>query len=188
MVAHRGGQLAGRRAAIAGRLVGSGLRRAPAGGSTVGELGAAEPLRRLPALAFPAEIIVERTASRSALVAFEANRYSVPPAHAGRRVVLRARVGEPHLRLFSPAGSLLATHRHTAAGAGQTIRNSEHAAALEQAVLDAFTTQPACRKKVNRPPGDRALIALAALHGHAPPATPIVSLERYAELAQAAGR
>ena len=49
-------------------------------GSTVGELGAAEPLRTLPALGFPAEIIVQRTVSRSALVAFEGNRYSVPPA------------------------------------------------------------------------------------------------------------
>ncbi len=51
-------------------------------GSTVGELGAAEPLRALPALAYPAEIRVERRVSRSALVAFDANRYSVPPAHA----------------------------------------------------------------------------------------------------------
>jgi hypothetical protein len=41
-------------------------------GTTVGELGAAEPLRALPALAFPAQITVERVCSRSALVAFEA--------------------------------------------------------------------------------------------------------------------
>jgi hypothetical protein len=82
-------------------------------GSTVGELGATEPLRALPALAFPTEIVIERTASRSALVAFEANHYSVAPAHAGRRVVVRARVGEPRLRIFTVAGALIATHRRT---------------------------------------------------------------------------
>ena len=37
----------------------------------------AEPLRALPAAAYPALIAVERKASRSALVAFEGNRYSV---------------------------------------------------------------------------------------------------------------
>lgn len=155
-------------------------------GSTVGDLGAAEPLRSLPPLAFPAEIVVERVASRSALVAFEANRYSVGPAHAGKRLVIRARVGEAHLQIRSPAGALIATHHRQAAGAGQTVRSAEHAAALERAVLDAFTTQPGCRRKVNRPPSDRALAELAALHGHAPAAqAPVVSLERYAALAEA---
>jgi hypothetical protein len=150
-------------------------------------LGAAEPLRALPALAFPAEIVVERVASRSALIAFETNRYSVPPTYAGKQVVVRAHVGEPHLRLLTPAGALIATHRRATAGAGQTIRTGEHAAQLEQAVLDAFTTQPGCRRKVNRPPSDRALAELAARHGHAPAAeqAPVVSLERYAQLAEA---
>jgi transposase len=154
-------------------------------GSTVGKLGAAQPLRSLPALAFPAEIVVERIASRSALVAFEANRYSVPPAWAGKRLVVRARIGEPQLQILSPAGALVATHRRQAAGAGQTVRTSEHAAALERAVLDAFTTQPSCRRKVNRPPSDRALAALAARHGIQPVDAPVVSLERYAALAEA---
>lgn len=154
-------------------------------GSTVGELGAAEPLRALPTLAFPAEIVVERVASRSALVAFEANRYSVPPEHAGRRVVVRARVGDPQLSVFSPAGTLIATHRRAPAGAGQTIRSREHAAALEQAVLTAFTTQPACRRKTNRPLGETALAELARLRGLDPTPAPVISLERYAELAQA---
>jgi transposase len=154
-------------------------------GSTVGALGAAEALRALPTLAFPAEIVVERVASRSALVAFEANRYSVPPAHAGKRLVVRARVGEPHLQILSPAGALVATHRRAPAGAGQVLRSDEHAAQLEQAVLDAFTTQPSCRRKVNRPPSDRALAALAARHGIQPADAPVVSLEHYATLAEA---
>ena len=49
-------------------------------GGTVGQVGAAEPLRSLPPAAYPAQIAVERKASRSALIAFEGNHYSVPPA------------------------------------------------------------------------------------------------------------
>lgn len=155
------------------------------GESTVGELGAAEPLRPLPPQAFPAELTVERVASRSALVAFDGNRYSVGPGHAGRRVLVRCRVGEPHLRIFA-AGALVATHRRAPAGAGQTIRHGEHAAALEHAVLAAFTTEPSCQsRKVNRPPGEHALAALAARHGHTPAQAPVVSLDRYAQLAEA---
>jgi len=154
-------------------------------GSTVGELGSAEPLRALPPMAFPAEIVVERQVSRSALVCFEGNRYSVTPGHAGRRVTVRARVGEPHLHVLSPAGVLIATHRRAPAGTGQTIRSSEHAKLLEQAVLAAFTTQPACRRKANRPPGDTALAELARLRGLDVAPAPVISLERYAELAEA---
>lgn len=58
-------------------------------GSTVSELGRSEPLRALPALAFPAEIVAERIASRSALVMFESNHYSVPPGYAGQPLRIR---------------------------------------------------------------------------------------------------
>jgi transposase len=155
-------------------------------GSTVGELGSSEPLQALPALAFPAEIMVERVATRSALVAFEANHYSVPPGYAGQRLALRARVGEPHLRILTTQGTRVATHRRAPAGAGQTIRTSEHATQLEQAVLDAFTTQTACRRKRNRPPGETALTELAKLHGHAEALAPVASLTDYAKLAEVA--
>ena len=156
-------------------------------GSTVGELGSSEPLRGLPALAFPAEIVVERVASRSALVAFETNKYSVPPGYAGQRLILRARVDEPHLRILTTTGIKVATHRRAPAGAAQTIRSSEHAIALQRAVLDAFTTQTACRTKTNRPPGDGALAELAKLHGQPPgPVAPVVSLKDYAKLAEVA--
>src|SRR4051794_7988730 len=90
---------------------------------TVGELAAGEPLRALPAIAYPALISVERKASRSALVAFEGNRYSVPPAWAARTVTVHARVGEPVLRIFSTAGELVATHRRALASTGQTTRS-----------------------------------------------------------------
>ena len=156
-------------------------------GSTVGELGSSEPLRGLPALAFPAEIVVERVASRSALVPFETNKYSVPPGYAGQPLILRARVDEPHLRILTTTGIKVATHRRAPASAAQTIRSSEHAIALQRAVLDAFTTQTACRPKTNRPPGDGALAELAKLHGQPPaPVAPVVSLKDYAKLAEVA--
>jgi transposase len=148
--------------------------------ATVGELGAGEPLRALPAAAYPAVIEVERKASRSALVAFEGNRYSVPPAWATRTMTVHARVGEPVLRIFTPAGELVATHRRAPAGAGHTTRSPEHAAALEQAVLAAFTTDHACRRKANRPPGQDALAELARLKGLASLPAPVIDLARYA--------
>jgi transposase len=155
-------------------------------GSTVGELGASEPLRPLPALAFPAEIVVDRVASRSALVAFETNNYSVPPGYARQPLTVRARVGEPHLRIVTATGIKVATHRRAPAGAEQTVRTSEHATQLERAVLDAFTTQTACRSKTNRPPGNHALAELAKLHGQTATVAPVVSLTDYARLAEVA--
>ena len=156
-------------------------------GSTVGELGNSEPLRPLPALAFPAEIMVERVASRSALVLFETNKYSVPPGYARQPLTVRALVGEPHLRIVTATGIKVATHRRAPNGAEQTIRTSEHAVQLERAVLDAFTTKTTCRSKTNRPPGDGALAELAKLHGQPPgQVAPVVSLSDYAKLAEVA--
>jgi transposase len=147
---------------------------------TVGEVGAAEPLRSLPAAAYPALIEVERKASRSALVAFEGNRYSVAPGYAARTLMVQARVGEPSLRILSAAGELVATHRRAPAGAGQLVRSPEHAAMLEQAVLAAFTTDHACQRKANRPPGQDALAELARLKGLTVEPAPVIDLGRYA--------
>jgi transposase len=156
-------------------------------GGTVGELGASEPLSGLPAMAYPALIEVQRRASRSALVAFEANEYSVPPAHAGRMVAVLTRVGEPLLKIVSTAGELVAEHRRAPRGAGQTIRTPEHARLLETAVLAAFTTENACRRKPNLPPGQNALAELARLRRlPAEQTAVVVSLADYAALAQVA--
>ena len=159
-------------------------RRARPGG-TVAQIGAAEPLRGLPALAYPAVITVTRQASRSALVAVDGNRYSVPPEQAGRTVTVLARVGDPTIRIVSTAGEIVATHRRAPAGAEQTIRTTEHAAMLEKAVLAAFTTDHACRRKVNRPPGPKALAELARLAGHEQPPGELISLADYQQLAEA---
>jgi transposase len=157
-----------------------------AGDRTVGELGAAEPLRALPALAYPALIAVERKASRSALVAFEGNHYSVPPSHANRTLTVCARAGEPNLQVLTATGELVATHRRAPTGAGQQVRSPEHAALLEQAVLAAFTTEHPCRRKLNRPPGTDALAELARLKGLTAEPPPTIDLGRYAALEQLA--
>lgn len=154
-------------------------------GVTVGQRAAAEPLLPLPPVAYPAELRVERVASASALVAFEGNRYSVPPAQAGQTVAVLARLGEPTLRLVSAAGVLVATHRRLPAGAGQLVRPPAHQAALEQAVLAAFTTRPACARKPNRPPSAEALALAAALAPQALAEPELPTLATYAALAAA---
>jgi Mu transposase-like protein len=160
-------------------------QRARPDGQTVAMIAATEPLRALPANAYPAQIRVERLASRSALVAYDGNRYSIEPAHAGRTVTVLGRVGDPLLRIISTAGEIIGEHRQAVAGAGQTIRTSEHARALEQAVLAAFTTQKTCARKRNRPPSDAALAALAAARGLDAGTPAPATMDRYAELARA---
>jgi transposase len=157
------------------------------GRSTVGELAAAEPLMSLPELPFPAEYREQRVVSREALVEFETNRYSVGPAHAGQTVDVRARLGELHLEIYSPAGRRIARHRRALAGAGQTVRSEEHARALERAVLEQFTTRKPCRRKPNRPPGERAKAEAAKLRGERPDGV-VVDLDQYARIAKVAGR
>jgi transposase len=153
------------------------------GALTVAQKAAAEPLLPLPALAYPAELRVERVVSSSALVSFEGNRYSVPPTLAGQTVRVRVRVGEPIVQIVSAAGVLVASHRRAPAGAGQLIRAQAHQAALEQAVLAAFTTRPRCARKPNRPPSAEA-VALATAHGAAVDVA-IPSLADYARMATA---
>ena len=154
-------------------------------GLTVAALAAAEPLLPLPPVAYPAELRVERVASASALVAFEGNRYSVPPSLAGQTATVLARLGEPTLRGVSAAGVLVATHRRLPAGAGQIVRTGADQAALEQAVLAAFTTRPACARKPNRPPSAEALTLAAALTPDALAEPQLPTLETYAALAAA---
>lgn len=147
---------------------------------TIGQKAAAEPLGPLPATAYPAELRAERVVGSSALVSFEGNRYSVPPALAGQTVTVQVRVGEPILQIISAAGVLVASHRRMPTGAGQLVRSPAHQAALEHAVLAAFTTRQPCRRKPNRPPTAEAL-ALAAAHAAAVDVE-IPSLESYASL------
>jgi transposase len=155
------------------------------GQSTVGQLAASEPLLALPELAFPAEHQAERVVADDALVAFETNRYSVPPGYAAQTVVVRARLGDMHLEIVSQAGRRIARHRRAPNGAGQVLRSPEHARLLEQAVLAGFTSRKACSRKPNRPPGDRALAEAARLRGQDPGGV-VVDLDQYARIAKVA--
>ena len=154
-------------------------------GVTIAELAAREALLALPAAAFPAQLEVERVVSRTAMVAFEGNRYSVGPGHIGQTVTVRARLGELHVEIISAAGRRIARHRRAPAGAGQLLQSPEHARLLERAVLDAFTTDGPCRRKTNRPPGTTPMAEAARRRGH-DPAGVIVDLEQYARIAKVA--
>ena len=155
------------------------------GETTVAELAAREPLLALPPAPFPAVLEVERAVSRSALVAFEGNRYSVGPELAGQTVCVRARLGELSLAIVAASGAIVARHRRAPAGAAQTIRTDAHAKALERVVLEHFTSARACARKANRPPGERARAEAARLSGEGADAV-VVDLERYAEAARVA--
>ncbi len=80
---------------------------------------------------------------------------------------------------------MVATHRRLPAGAGQIARLPVHQAALEQAVLAAFTTRPPCARKPNRPPSTEALALAAALSPEALVEPELPTLETYATLAAA---
>ncbi len=153
-------------------------------GASVAALAEREPLAELPAAPLALELEVERTVGRSALVAFEGNRYSVAPGLAGRTVLVRRRLDEQQIRIASPSGALLAEHRRAAPGSGVLVRSKEHHLALEHAVLARFTTRPRCPSTTNRPPSPAALAAAAALGASAD--VPPRPLSTYAALVEAA--
>jgi transposase len=154
------------------------------GRSTVAALAAAERLRPLPALPYPATLEVERVVSAACLVSYEGNRYSLPPGLHGQRVTVRRRLGNEQIELVSAAGSIVACHRLAPAGAGALRRHDEHRVALEQVILNGLSSARPCRRKQNRPPGQAALKAAAALAGE--PRDVVVSLEAYARYAEQA--
>jgi transposase len=139
-----------------------------------------EPLRPMPEAPYPAVIEVERAVTWSALVSFEGNRYSVPPQFVNARVFVRARLGEGMIEIRSKAGTVIARHRRHPQGAGVCARTGEHRAALEDTVLEQFTTAPPCRRKPNRPPSEAARAIARALREEDQPVT--VDLARYEEL------
>ena len=129
-----------------------------------------------------------RTVAVNATVAFRGNFYSVPPGLSGIQAECRHRLGTPWLEVVSAAGTLLASHRLEPDGAGVLVRDPGHAAALEAAVLAAFTTSPPCQRKGNHPPSPAARAEAARLLGGLDGGEVAVDLARYAELAEAVGR
>lgn len=155
----------------------------PRGDTTVGALADAEPLLALPPAPYPATLEVPVLVRPDATVAFRGNAYSVPPGLAGTTVDLRHRLGSTTIELVAPSGALLGVHDLRHPGSGELVRTAAHRAALEQAVLAAFTTARPCDRKGNRPPGPAALAAAAELRGHGSREV-TVDLDRYAELVE----
>lgn len=163
-------------------------RRKRPGGTTVGELGAAEPLRPVPPVAFPIVVTETRKVSRTALVAYDGNFYSVPAGLIGRQIEVRLQIDQPFLELRTDDRGLVARHRRATGGAGQTVRAAAHDEELQKAVLGAFTTDKPCRRKANRPASDRAL-ALLHRAGRDTAADRVeISLAPYAQLTEPAPR
>ena len=155
--------------------------------ATVGALADAEPLLALPAAAFPAIVEVERIVERSAMVAFEGNRYSTGPELVGQTVRVRARLGELGVEIRSASGAVVARHRRAPSGAGQTLRATAHARALERQVLEQFSTGAAPpKRKANRPPGEAALAEARKLREGSAADAVVVDLAAYAEAAEVA--
>ncbi len=149
----------------------------PRGDTTVGALADAEPLLALPDAPYPAEVIEVRTVAANALVSLWGNRYSVPPGLVGGHVQIRWRLGA-ETATFGAGGVIVATHRLAPRGAQRTVRLPEHTTALANVVLGAFSSDRPCRRKVNRPPTDAALVLAAELLGEHG-ADPIIDLDIY---------
>jgi hypothetical protein len=135
------------------------------GRTTVGALGASEPLRTPPQLGYPVSLSVERVVSAQALVAFGGNFYSIGPGMSGATVHVRRRLDAQVIEIATAGGVVLARHRREPDGAGVIARHAEHVVALERAVLAAFSDRAPCRSKERRPPSTAALAEAARLGG-----------------------
>lgn len=155
------------------------------GDGTVAHLAANEHLGPLPATAYPAVIEDSNKVNPSALVPFDGNSYSVPPELIGAEVVVRTRLRAAQIEVISPAGAIVANHDRAPKGRHQIVRLPQHRAALERLVLAGFTTDQPCRHKANRPPGDEARAAAAALRGEMPPSdAEVIDLSAYERLSK----
>jgi transposase len=146
---------------------------------TVGDLAELERLGPLPVSCYPASIEGHGTVGPSALVAFEGNSYSVPHGLIGAEVTVRHRLGTAGIDIVSKTGVLLASHQRRTPGGGHVVRDPVHKAALEQVVLEAFTTDRPCRRKANRPPGEQARKEAARLLSGFEDSEVVVSLAGY---------
>lgn len=154
--------------------------------ASAGELAAAEPLRPVPTVPFPAGLTVTRTVTAQALVAFRGNSYSVPPGLRGATVTVTHRLGSPVLAIATASGAVIARHRRAPDGTGALVRDSGHVTALEKAVLASFSAAPPCRRKQRRPPSAAALAEAARLRGAPGPAERVaIDLATYAAAATA---
>jgi transposase len=149
---------------------------------TVADLAELEGLRPLPAAIYPATVEATNKVGPSGLVCFEGNTYSVPPGLIGAEVTVRHRLGTAGIEIVSQTGILLASHYRETPGGGYCVRDPAHRAALEHEVLAAFSTDPPCRRKTNRPPGEAARAEAAKLLRGLEDSEVVVSLAVYQAL------
>ena len=119
----------------------------------------------LPPAPFPATLTVERNVTAQALVSFLGNRYSTPPELAHTTVNVVWRLGSPLADIATPSGIVVARHVLAPDGAGATVRDHGHVAALDLAAMAASTTLPPHRRKQRIPPGPTALATAAVITG-----------------------
>ncbi len=154
-------------------------------GGTVVTVAKTEPLLTRPPQPYPAVLEVIRSVGPSSLVAFRGNQYAVLPGMEGFTVRVRLRLGSQELEVLAPSGTMIARHRLRPSGSHAVCRDPQQLAALEKAVLLAFSSAARCDRKLNRPPGEAAQAAAAVLVGVATPEV-AVDLDRYAEFAKVA--
>jgi hypothetical protein len=138
--------------------------------------------------AFPAEVREQRSVTALGLVSWRGNNYSVPPGLSGALVAVTHRLGEDVVRIATASGAVVAAHQRAVDGAGRTVRDAGHVAALEKSVLEAFTTTRPCTHKTRRPPSAAALAESARLRGRGLAVDPaqrvVVDLSVYAATAK----
>ena len=137
--------------------------------TTVGALGDTEPLRAVPDRAFPAVVRTSVTVARDATVAFEGNRYGVPPSLIGQAVVVRHRLGSDKAEVATGGGLVVAVHDRATPGGHRIVRSDGQRAALEKVVLAAAGGAGGrpCHRKPHRPPGEAATAEAARLRRRA---------------------
>ena len=160
--------------------------------TTVAALAATERLRALPAARWPATCEVDRIVAANATVAYRGNRYAVDPTLVGAPVLVRHHLDTHLLDIIDPESGLLTRHRRVG-GTGVLVRDGEQAHALQTAVLAAFTTDPPCHRKRNRPPSAAAKAIAATITGGvtggvAPGEAVVIDLGAYARHVPEAGR
>ena len=119
--------------------------------ASIAEHTAAEPLRPVPHVPYPATITATRVVSAQASVAWRGNRYSVAPQLARSTVTVSQRLGEPFIDITTAAGVVIARHATALDGVGAVVRTDTHVAQLQSVVLAAFTTARSHRRKERIP-------------------------------------
>jgi hypothetical protein len=74
-------------------------------------------------------------------------------------------LGGEVIRIVTASGAVIAAHPRACDGAGTTVRDVGHVAALEKAVLASFSIAAPCTHKTRRPPSAAALAEAARLRG-----------------------